>query len=77
MSRKFSYKEIINQIKNIICKNNNNKKLVVHVFIVMYRSNYLGQSISVCRATNRKMQSLLKDRARKILFSRDIQKSPL
>jgi hypothetical protein len=33
----------------------------------MYRANYLGQSISVCRATSRKVQSIPKDRAKKIL----------
>ncbi len=32
---------------------------------IMYTTNYLGQSISVCRATSRKVQSLPKDRAKK------------
>jgi hypothetical protein len=41
----------------------------------MGRANYLIQSISICCATLRKLQRLLKDKAKKILFSRGIRKS--
>ncbi len=47
------------------------------IIIIMCRANYLGQGISVCRATSRKVQSLPKDRAKKILFSGGIQNSSL
>jgi negative regulator of sigma E activity len=59
--------------KNLKCTLKSVKKMKMSM-LLMYRENYLGQSISVCKATSRKVKTLPKDRAKKILFSRGIQK---